>query len=574
MTPTVEFDPATLAIWTTTGTLLPEVAEPVAAAISAAVRGEDPRLAMAGLPEGDPLRRRAMWLSSCVWHEKRHFFDICLTNYGARRFREPFILAANFLPLAAEAAKKKEPVWFPVEVYRSSVHRRIFGISEPAPNIVQIAEHARAMKRLSAALDQPPKYRGQVIHLGGNAQLEGLAQVSQTHAIEHRFGFDEAVEVTAEHTNRLPREGPYRAIESVAGALGCFKEIGTDAIILNVGLASALFLTALSGRFFGVGKEGPDDLVSPWLRLAKLIEALGPSPGNFEMSDEAAWDLVDSTARRLWGRTALDEIEADIEAMDTASGIVSQPWMAHEGMADAYVDFVALRKRLVASVRSQGSASMSPRAFPLLWLDQLLPWHIVATPRGSQSDIGDAPVVFGVKLNVPGGLERLMPSEVAWGRLHEIPATRAATGFALSDRAAWIQMAERHAPRARLMLNGRRYRRMVPPELERPISELGEWNLAVRFDPNFEWPESRDQATRRAEARELADWMGLSTFVCDVTGEKIAVEQAMVVTPWEFRRSPLVQRYREFMGSPEIMADLQLEIDWSDWVVRCDLLPD
>ena len=33
MTPTVEFDPVTLAIWTTTGTLLPEAGEVVAAAI-------------------------------------------------------------------------------------------------------------------------------------------------------------------------------------------------------------------------------------------------------------------------------------------------------------------------------------------------------------------------------------------------------------------------------------------------------------------------------------------------------------------------------------------------------------
>jgi len=45
-----------------------------------------------------------------------------------------------------------------------------------------------------------------------------LAQVSQTHAIEHRFGIEEAVAATAEHINRLPREGPYRSIEAVAGA--------------------------------------------------------------------------------------------------------------------------------------------------------------------------------------------------------------------------------------------------------------------------------------------------------------------------------------------------------------------
>jgi len=45
---------------------------------------------LAEFPHGHPQRARLMWLVSSIWHEKRHFFDTCLTNYGARRFRDLF----------------------------------------------------------------------------------------------------------------------------------------------------------------------------------------------------------------------------------------------------------------------------------------------------------------------------------------------------------------------------------------------------------------------------------------------------------------------------------------------------
>ena len=105
------------------------------------------------------------------------------------------------------------------------------------------------------------------------------------------------------------------------------------------------------------------------MRLARLIEALGPTPGRFDLSDEAAWELVDNAARDLWGRTALEEIANDIDAMEAARGLLLQPWLTEEKLPDVWEDFVALRRRLLRAVEQQGPASLSPRAFPTLWLD-------------------------------------------------------------------------------------------------------------------------------------------------------------------------------------------------------------
>jgi hypothetical protein len=565
MIPTAYFDPVTLTIWTTTGALLEPAATIATAAVRAAARGDDPSEALADVPKGDPLRARMLWFASSIWHEKRHYLDTCLTNYGARRFRDLFNLACNFAPLLAEAKSRGEPVWFPVDVYGCPVQRSRLGIAEPAPNIIESARLARTMKRFMTQIDAVVGSSDRVIHLGGEAQMEGLAQTSQIMSIEHCFGVDDSLAVTAEYVHRLPREGPYRAIEAVSGALGCSKDEG-GMVVINPGLAAALFVTALCGRFYGSGPQPASDLVAPWQRLARMIVELG-KVGRYDMPDDEAAALVDGIARRLWGRTAFEEIAADIDAMEAKVDLEASPWLAAEGLSEVFADFLALRRQLLSAAQSAGLASLLPRAFPIAWRDRLLPWHVVATPGGSGVD-DDGRVVFGANVNVPAGLERIVPARVVWGRLYSASSAASGTGFAPSADAAWLHMLERHGPRALLMLNGRRHRRMIPPELERPIAEIEQLNIPVRFHPRFEWPEQRDQKTRVVEAIVLADFSGRESFVCDITGDEIEPEAAAVLTPWEFRHSALLPRFRQ--GG--IFHEIQLVRDWSDWIVRKDLL--
>ena len=575
MTPFVQFDPATLAIWTNSGLLLEPTASQTAAAMRAAALGKDPAKATSGLAANDALRSRILWLASCVWHEKRHFFDTCLTNYGARRFRDLFTLAYNLSPILADAQHRGHPIWFPVEAYGNEVRRDVLGIPEPPPNILKIARLARQIKSFTKQLDAPMEYLGNQIQIGGEAQLEGLAQVSQAHAIEYHFGDDDAIAITAEQFNSLSRKSAYRVIESVCLALGCWSKfkrrinVAPDrpAIALNPGLASALFFTALCGRFFGAGPEPCADLVLPSARFGRLIQELGEKPGRFDMSDEEAFWLVDSAAKRLWGRTALEEIAADIDASEAK---LERPAWVDEGLVDAWADFISLRRTLLARAQALGSASLLPRAFPEHWLDKLMPWHVVATPD-SRPIIEEAEkknVVFGREFNPPPEYQGILPRSVTWARLDTPQDAPKAETFAVRDRGAWLTMLEQHGPRAHLMLNGRNHRRMVPPELERAIYEIQESGIPARFDPRFEWPESRDSAICAAEAEEYAAFSHRTCFHCDITGDKIAPTEAAILTAWEIRRSPLVQRVREagFFG------EYLLGTNWDDWVVRRDLL--
>jgi hypothetical protein len=569
MIPTVQFDPASLAIWTTTGSLPDPPAAIAAEAMSAAAQGSDPTSALAHLSESDPVRTRMLWLTSSVWHEKRHYFDTCFTNYGARRFRDLFTMAANLLPLLAEANHTGEPVWFPVEVYADPVQRTLLGISQPAANILQIAQFARQIKTFNAQLDAPLRSGDTVLHVGGEAQLEGLAQVSQINSLEHCFGPESVYAVTTAFVSGMLPSGPYRMIESIARSMGCTKKLEQGPVLLNANLAAALFTTALCGRFFGLGPKPASEMVSPSVRLAKMLEALGPRPGRFDMSEEEAAELVDKLALRLWGHTAFEEVAADIDAMDEKIEDISAPWKAGDDLYDAFKDFVKLRRRVLAEARSLGPSSVLPKSFPLSWRDRLLPWHVVASPGGDFQP-SKAPIVFGQNLNVPAGMEAVVPTSVTWARLHSASGLHFKKPFAPLARDAWLQMLERHSPGALLMLNGRRHRRMVPPELERSIAEIQALGIDVRFHPRFQWPEQRDNKARTEEAVALAAFSGRTSFLCDITGDEINPADAIVLTPWEFRQSPLLSTYRQ----SGFIAEVRLITDWSDWVVRRDLLED
>lgn len=564
MTPVVQFDPASLSIWTCTGSLGNPEDALAHAAMRAAAQGDDPLAEFDTLDDDTPLRRHLLWLASCVWHEKRHFFDTLLTNYGALRFRNLLTLGLNLQIAIPELAKRGDPIWFPIELYDNKVRRRVLGIADPLPDLQRIARHARHMKDYVAQIDAAASDGMRAIHVGAEAQLEGLAQVSQMHAIEWRYGVEGVRAITLDKIKKLPAEGPYRAIESVSGALGCSHELSNGDIVVNPALAAALYVTALCTRQLGAGIKPDRSLVSPWDRVARLIEELGPKPGRFHMSDEEAMALADKAALNLWGRSAVDEIEADIDlAQEKFSASIA--WAGESSAGKVFAEYSALRRRALARVRELGSASLLPRAFPQLWLDALRPWHVVATPDGAHADAGGE-MVQGIRLNLPPEAKGVFAESITWASAFR-PEPSDDAAFALHDR-AWFEMLERYGPLAQLGLAGRRGRLMVPPALTRQIDAIEGLGVPVKFDPMFEWPEARDITTCGEEALALAQFSGRETFICDVTGDQIAAHEAAVLTPWEMRHSPLVERVRD--GS--FAAELLLLTNWSDWVVRRDLL--
>lgn len=563
MLPTVQFDPSTLAVWTTTAGLPGEVAERAELLLGDAFNSQITGLKSLGDSDGWP-ESLLFALVTSVWHEKRHFFDTLITNYGAHRFRRAFVFAANYFPLQEHAIHADSgKIWFPVETYACPFRRKLNGIATPSANVLAVAEYCRATKRALHSLDSELVFKGRSIPAGGEAQLEALAQSSQWHSIEYVCDPDITFAKQRQFAEMHSPRGQYRMVERVATALGCTKAHGED-VIANPGLASAIYITSLSGRYIGSPDDVGKDLSLPSVRFGSLMEALLEA-GDYEMTDEEAWELVDAKARSFWGRTALEEIEAEIDSMDEALDEV--PWLEGTGLAEVWNDFIRLRRMALSFVKDLGPGSMGPRSFPVDWLSKLSPWRIIATPAGNGEDQN---VAFGRMLNLPKGMEGFFPPTVVWGRLVE--PRQDENALQVGDRESWQHMIEWHAPRALLMENGRRHRLLVPRQLERSLEAMSEEGLQPKFDPMFEFPAMRDNETRNREAIELAKWSNRDHFNCDLTGKRIVPDEAALLTPWEYRQSGLAD-VPDSAKSIEELVDLVRDIaDWSDWVVDLELL--
>src|SRR5215469_4705477 len=95
----------------------------------------------------DPfVRARAAHFATCVWHEKRHFLDFLLTNYGALRMRQYFSIYSNHFFLLSGAREHGNILWAPLMVYLDEVHRTLKNIPAAWPKA--LAEMLLASSRL------------------------------------------------------------------------------------------------------------------------------------------------------------------------------------------------------------------------------------------------------------------------------------------------------------------------------------------------------------------------------------------------------------------------------------------
>jgi len=564
MIPVLQLDPMSLVIWMEPGKFGDgPLGDATRAGLHAAWQGSDFVEAIRDHATTLDEAEEAAWLGSCMWHEKRHFFDLCLTSYGAWRLRHMFAIAANSFAVGGAMRAAGQPIVFPLTVYHDKIRRKTMGISEVPPDVTRIAADIVSRKK-ALATEQAPYQAGQSsLSTGGDAQMEALALISQWHCIARLYGSNPASRLYRRFVNRMARTGLYRWVEMLSQALGCAREGNGGVIELDYELASALLVAGLCGRW--LGKPTDPSSINPSERLGRLMSELGPKPGRFGMSTDECADIVDGLARRIWGRGLWEELEADIEHAENVATMLKREFGKLDQLCSAFDDQLELRRHMVAELKAEGPAAMSPRAFAAKWADQLRPLLLHVTPEGNPWLPGqDSYVVdFG------GGFRSRNGSTIAWAWTRRAePDSDAPRALGLNP-ASWSFVLNKAAPLAKLAMFGRRHDLMLEQELENFLIELTRAGLDVRFLPPFDTTVPQDRASRCRAARSYAELVRRDEFICDITGDRISVDQAMLIRAGEFRRSPLVAEFRR--RNPDI-AELFLARNWSDWIVRADLL--
>jgi len=562
MIPILQLDPMSLFIWMEPGKFgADERGDAARAALDAAWRGE-------GFVETvqDHARTKedglhAAWLGSCMWHEKRHFLDLCVTSYGAWRLRHMFAIAANSFSLAGSLTAAGLPIIYPMTIFRDPVRLKLFGLDAVPPQVVRLAQDMANRKAALGAEAAPLSLGGRSLAIGGDAQMEALALVSQLHATARLFGAGPAGRIYDRYVSRLDIGGLYRWIDAVSGALGCVHHRASGKQELDHELATALMVAGLCGRWLGPGR-GDASLTQPSERFGRLfVEFQGK--GRFGMSTEECATVVDDAARRIWGRGLWEELEADLAENARVGEMLRRESDGLGDLCDAFDDLQRLRRAVLEEVKADGPAGLSPRAFGARWADRLRPLRLHVEPGGSGWKRSDRRVVhFGWRPDKD-------KSGIAWA-WREDDAARPPTAVGLDPR-PWGFVLEQAAPLAKLALSGRRHDLMLGQELQHILGVMEAEGLDVRFEPSFAQAAPSSPEARRQAARSYAELMRRTHFHCDITGDRIAAEDAMLLRGAEFRRSKLLDEYRRRTAEDPGQVQRTLLLDWSDWIVRADL---
>jgi hypothetical protein len=567
MIPVLQLDPATLSIWFNLELVAagPEGAT-LTELVQKAVFGDKNVINKIRAIRDPKLAARAAHLVSCVWHEKRHFIDLVLSNYGALRVRQYFTIYLNTMRLLQECHHEKYPLVCPLDAMCDPFRLKLLGVSEVGENLKLQGCNIRARKRMLAD-DRAPidtMCLGPV-EVGGEAQLEMLACLTQFAALQELLGLDVAANVFDDIPDLARFNQKYRWAIFLAHAVGAIpkaKPAGERRFSVDVSLFSAMLLAGLSCRVWKqeqtvVGEYSSSYL--PSMRLAGIFSAFKNHGSEFDdATPTAVWDAVNQIGKELWGRTVIEEIEADyaheekfIETFRRVEYDVSEAALA------CLEDYHRLRGCLISLLRDTPEMFVSIKRFVHELLPFVAPLPILAKPSGFEGDVPEGwERVLGFRFllsDMPGRFE-------GWWAV--TPVGERVEPIALTERKHWLTLTSEYAPIAKLLMNGFSHRTILGPELVFGIKRLEALDIKVVIDPMFLFPPDSLQ-----DAGYYWRLTSLPEARCDLCSAIIPSGSGFVLSPWVWRRSAeLAEILIRYYGGGE-KGRYRFWQDWSIWLV-------
>lgn len=515
------------------------------------------------------LQARCANFASCVWHEKRHYLDFILTNYGSFRIRQYFQLYANLDLLLSEASQANRDIWFPLDVYADPVTRYSCNITENWPTAEAIGANMRRL-RDSVAEDRQVIGDGEnLFEFGGDAQFEGLAWISQVTALQELLGAEFSRIAQRDMSLFSVNKQRYRWSEYFAAGLGILPvtQLGQD-YFHNVSMLIPLLFAALQIRAYGQIKSTPKSELSslPLNRLFALSERIRKHPKQFLSSSiEDAWNKVNEFCFDIWGRTAIEEMQFDFQFEEAFVQEVIANEVVSETVKTCLSEFHSLRGKLLKLMIEEPTLILDPALFASGLLPSLRPLTIWCRADGIKGRPSE-----GFRL-IHGYYDNPQDLGAGWWwaslREYEIAQDSLAVGF---DRAyEWGGLTSHFSPTAKLMMNGRAHRTMIGPEIFSAEQRLRAAGLTINLDSARAFP--REDPVLQMHAYYLLH--ASQTAVCDLCRKQIKKPEGRLLPPWLFRHNIDMGELATAALSPTREAtDASRRRFWQDWSpwVSCD----
>jgi hypothetical protein len=562
--PLLQFEPASMTLWYDAHLFgVARGSRELSLALEYAITGNDRLLRQLVLCTEDAwVQTRAASVASAAWHEKRHFLDFALTNYGALRLRMFFEAYVNVSAVLTQ--RTTERLLLPLDSNLDPLLREAMDIGELPDDLVQVARAVAARKEMLQQDRRPVPGPFGSFELGGEALLEAVAYHVQMGKAHRVFGNELGARVQKDHPDGKVHHAKYQWAYEVlirTGLLQVETRPG-EVLALDDGPFLPLCYAALAGRFWGQEQVHGEEASSylPAERLGSLAIAFrrqgSPLAG---ASTEQAWEIVNRACKELFGRTVVEETRIDIEHGARFVERLERE-MPGAPVTRALADLQALRMRLFRLLQDE----------PLLILDQarwadelvhrLQPLIVTAVPGGEP---GDPPPSHQRLSGYRHPEQDAMPEgHWWWAALNKEWPPDEPEYFALHDRDAWTYVASEYAPLGKMMYAGNHLRAMLGPELSAARSRFEvETGVKLVFDPAMAWPTHK---------HDVAFWYfmtGHDQFRCELSSETVQAPEGCMLDAWELRLRPGLADALLGCAADTDRMRASLWRDWTPWLL-------
>lgn len=560
MIPLLQFEPASMTLWYDAHLFgQARGGRELSLALEYAIAGNDRLLRQLVLCTEDSwVRTRAASVASAVWHEKRHFLDFALTNYGALRLRMFFEAYVNVSAVLTQRTSTGR-LLLPLDSNLDALQREVMDIGELPEELMQVARSIARRKEMLKDDRRPVPGPFGPFEFGGEGLLEAVAyhvQMGKTHRV---FGNEMGARVQKDHPDGKVHHAKYQWAYEVLIRTGLLQvEMKPGGVMaLDDGPFLPLCYAALAGRFWGQ-QQARGEAVSSYLpgeRLASLaVHFRREGRALAGASTEAAWDAVNEACKELFGRTVLEETQEDMEHGERFVERLQRE-IPDAPITLALADLQALRTRLFRTLQED----------PLLILDQarwaddmvarLQPLVVTAVPGG---ELGEPPPTHARLSGYKHPEGGAMPGgHWWWAALNKEWPPDDPEYFSLCERRAWTYVAAEYAPLGKMLYAGNHVRTMLGPELTAARNRYeAQTGVKLVFDPALAWPKHQ---------HDVAFWyflMGHERFRCELSSETVQAPEGYMLDPWELRLRPGLA---DALLGCAVDQDRMRTMMWRDW---------
>ncbi len=482
-------------------------------------------------------------LVSSMIHEKRHFLDSLITNYGAFKFRTFAVYYANSNALLSDLKKSNLNLRIPFDAYSDRVKMLANNIDERSVprSLSVLAKHFQERSYMLGLENQPLDFENLgSFNVGGDGQLEAIGMLCQ---LKYIFNAGELQPFGQLYGKHIINDE--RLLQKYFWWMPFFEKF-TQKKMPKFMLSDTLFVAPkmqyLIPILYGAlairveeGNETNYGVRNPSFSAARLVAILEEFKNyKFHIADVAAieiWQYVNSISSKIWGRSVIDEFIADHEKMKMIFKDVQHPCLD---------DYCALREKALYMLETNPAAIVDVELFESEMLPKIDPIIIFCDSNANQQINTEqaSPIFEYKKPNEPEKslLKRIVKklTKKYTKNIHYVFAStvneQIRRGFLqkaelfvdLNDN--WKKLIAEVAPMAKLAFWGLKY----PSPL---LFELRKAELNFSYYSNYELDPNFSPQDHILSAKDLADLIVEAHLECNLCREQKPVDSLFIVSP-------------------------------------------